>query len=574
MASPDVSRYVDLTIYDPESQTIFLDAIEYALFALPEFRPREGTIELVLLQAMALQVREAAVAINRIPGAVVEVLLKLLDVERETGSKATAYAKFTGVSTTAFTVPVGTRLYYAPDTSTTPLVVETTTAAEITHTKQISTVTQSTTVITVTTSQMHGLTTGDVVSLSGLTPTQLNVSNKAVTVTGSYSFTVVGDDSATRSTTGGVVTPSSTIPAMGFIPVQTSTVDATYNGLAAGTQLNLLSVAPQIALVTLGTILTGGAEEESDDEYFTRATATLSRLSTGLITADQVRGFVLDVNRFPDAYRVAVSDSTTLGRVQNTAGSMLVAAAPIDSSATNLLSGVGDGSVLTTSASYGILDEIYDAVSVRMHGSLDVNITHPSFIKVAVTAAVSLPDGVSAVEAEAACESALTDYLSANTWPWDTTIRLNEIVVLLRNTTVTVGTSVYPAANYVSSVSLLPTDVYVPSTSTANRFTISSISRTGGTATVTVSATHGITIGVNETLYLKVAGVTDTAFNTSNLVAATSASGNQFTYALAGTSSSSGGYVIAIVKKLANGDLQILDPLPLVESGTHTVTAA
>ena len=574
MASPDITPYVDLTIYDPESQTIFLDSLEYALYALPEFAPREGSIELVLLQAMALQVREAALAINRVPGAVTEVLLKLLDVERQTGTKATGYAKFTGVSTTSFTVPVGTRLYYLENTNMAPLVLETTSALTVTHTKTISTVTQSATTITVVTSQMHGLTSGNTVSLSGLSPSALNVSSKAITVVDGYTFTLIGDDSATRSTTGGTVTPSSTIPAIGLIPVQTSTVDATYNGLSAGTALNLLSVAPQVASVALGTVLTGGAEAETDDEYFTRSTATLSRLSTGLITTSQIQGFVLDINRFPDVYRAAVSDNTTGGRAENTSGSALVAVAPVDSASTNLLSGTGDGSLVSTDSGYGILDEIYDAVSARMHASLDVNITHPAFLKVAATAAVGLPDGVSAVDSETACEAAIAEYLSANTWPWDTTVRLNELIVLLRNTTVTVGTAIYPAANYVTSVSLTPTDAYVPSTSTANRFTISSISRTGGTATITVSSTHGISIGAGETLYIKVAGVTESAFNTSGLVAATSASGNQFTFALAGTSSSSGGYVIALVKKLANGDLEILDPLPLVESDTHTVTAS
>lgn len=573
MPSPDVSRYVDLTIYDPDSQQIFLNALDYANFALPEFAPREGSVELVLLQAMALQVQEVATAINRLPSAVLEVLLRLLDVQRQDGTRATAYAKFTGVSTTTFSVPAGTRLYYTDGSSTTPLLLETISAATVTHSKVISSVSQTLAVITVTTTQMHGLTTGDVVSLSGLTPSALNVTSKAVTVTGSYTFTVAADDSASRTATGGTVTPSSTVPAIGLIPVQTSSITSTYNGLSAGTALSLLSVAPQVASVALGTVLTGGAEPETDDEYFTRSTATLNRLSTGLITAEQVEGFVLDVNRFPEVYRAAVSDSTTAGRVQNTVGSMLVAVAPVDSSSTNLLSGTGDGSLSVNDSGYGVLDEIYDAVSARIHASLDVAVTHPVFVKISVSTTIGLPDGAAAADVIDACEETLNEYLSANTWPWDQTVRVNELIVLLRNTTVDVGTAIYPAASYVSSVSLNPTDVSVPSTSTANRFSISSISRTGGTATVTVSGNHGVVIDGGETLYLKISGVTDTVFNTTTLVPATSASGNQFTYALAGgPSSSSGGHVVAAVKKLPNGDIRILDPLPLVESGTHVVT--
>jgi uncharacterized phage protein gp47/JayE len=572
MPSPDVTRYVDLTIYDPESQQIYLDALDYAVSALPEFSPREGSIELVLLQAMALEVQEVASAINRLPSAIVEVLLRLLDVQRLDGVRATAYAKFSGVSTTSFFVPSGTRLYYSDGSSSTPLLLETVTSATITHSKVISSVTQTGTTIQVTTTQMHGLSTGNVVSLSGLTPSALNVNSKTITVTGSYTFTLTGDDSASRSATGGTVTPSSVVPAIGLIPVQSANVTSTYNGLPAGTALNLLSVSPQVASVALGTILTGGSEAETDDEYFSRATSTLNRLSIGLVTAEQIQGFVLEVNRFSEVHRAAVSDSTTAGRVQNTVGSMLIAAAPVDTSSTNLLSGVGDGSLNVDDVGYGVLDEIYDAVAARIHASLDVAVTHPAFVKINVLATVGLPDGAAAVDVITACENALNEYLSANTWPWDKTVRVNEIVVLLRNTTVSVGTALFPAASYISSVTLNPADVSVPSTSTANRFSISSITRSSNTATVTVSSNHGIVIDPGETLYIKVAGVTEAAFNTNGLVPATSASGNQFTFTLAGSSSSSGGYVIAAVKKLSNGDIQILDPLPLVESGTHAIT--
>jgi hypothetical protein len=54
MTSPDVTPYVDLTIFDASSQQIFLDAIDYAKVALPEYAPQEGSIETVLLQALSL----------------------------------------------------------------------------------------------------------------------------------------------------------------------------------------------------------------------------------------------------------------------------------------------------------------------------------------------------------------------------------------------------------------------------------------------------------------------------------------------------------------------------------------
>ena len=575
MPSPDISRYVDLTILDPESQTIFEDALDYALYALPEFQPREGTIELVLLQAMALQVREVAVAINRLPGAITQVLLSMLDLERQEGAKASTYIKFTGSSTTSFSIPLGTRLYYIESTDATPLLLETTSASTITHTKVASSASQTLTTLTVTTSTMHGLSTGDVVSLSGFATTALNVTDKAITVTGLYTFTITMTDSASRTGASGTVTPAATIPATGLVAAQTSTIDSGYNGLAAGTALNLLSVIPAVSTAKLGTSLTGGASAETDDEYFTRATATMSRLSTALVTASQAEGFVLDVNRFPDVYRCKVSDTTSAGRVTGISGSMLIVVAPVDFTSTNVLTGLGDGSITNTSSSYGVLDEVRDAVAVRIHSGLSTTVTHPALLTVTVTASVKAPDGSSAYDAEVACEAALADYLSANTWPWDTTIRVNELIVLLRNTTVSTGTLTTPAATYVTSVSITPTDAWVPTTSTANRFTVSGVARSSNVVTATVGATHGISIGVGETLYLKVSGVTDTTFNTSTLVAATSASGNQFTFAQTGTNgSSSGGYITALAKKLSNGDIQILDPAPLVASGTHDVTVS
>lgn len=575
MPSPDISRYVDLTILDPETQTIYEDALNYALYALPEFQPREGTIELVLLQAMALQVREVAVAINRLPGAITQVLLSMLDLDRQEGARATAYIKFTGTSTTSFSIPSGTRLYYIESTDATPLLLETTSAAQITHTKVASSASQTLTTLTVTTATMHGLSTGNVVSLSGFATAALNVIDKPITVTGLYTFTLLPGDSATRSGTSGTVTPASTIPATGMVAAQTSTIDSGYNGLGVGTALNLLSVVPAVSTATLGTALTGGASAETDDEYFTRGTATMSRLSTALVTASQTQGFVLDVNRFPDVYRAKVSDTTSAGRVTGISGSMLVVVAPVDFTSTNVLSGVGDGTINNTSGSYGILDEVRDAVAVRIHSGLNVTVAHPALLTVTVTASVKAPDGSSAYAAEAACETALADYLSANTWPWDTTIRVNEIIVLLRNTTVSTGTLTTPAATYVTSVSITPTDAYVPATSTANRFTISGVARSANVVTATVSTTHGISISAGETLYLKVSGVTDTGFNTSTLVAATSASGNQFVFAQTGSAvSSSGGFITALAKKLSNGDVQILDPAPLVASGTHVVTVS
>lgn len=585
MPSPDVRPYVDLTLFDASAQDIYLEALDYARIALPEYAPREGTIETVLLQAFARETQDAIESINRLPGAITEILLRLLDVERSTGSRATGTVKFFGQTTSDFTVPGGTRLYYQATPNSDPLLLETTTTVTGTHVKAISSITQSgTTTVTVTTSTQHGLSVGDTITIAGTGVGALNISGTVATVSANgQTFTFGSATSGTHSATTGTVTPANTVPATAFTGIQTTLLTDAFNGLASGSALNILSVVPQVASATLATTLSGGAVAETDTEYFSRATSTLSRLSAALVTAEQIEQYVIESGNFPDVYRVKVVDNTNIARVGNLSSQVMIAAAAIDGSSANLLSGAGDGSIAPTNPSYGTLDEVFDGVTERIHSSLAVSVTHPAYVKVAVTATVALPEGLTAVDVEEVCETTLEAYLSPNTWNWLTTLRESELIVQLRNSTLDVGTVTYPAIDYVSSITITPVDFYVPPSSTYNRFNITQRARSGNAATITTSSAHGLTIGVNETLYLKVAGMSSTGYNTESagvfVVAATTASGSTFTYANTGsnegTTAESTGYVIPLAKyNSATKVLTILDPAPLVLSGTHAVTAS
>lgn len=572
MPSPDISPYVDLTLFDQASQSVFQNALDYARTALPEFQPQEGTIETVLLQAMALEVNDAITAINRVPNAIVEVLLRLLDVQRSSGARATSVMRFNGFTSQSFFVPSGTRLFYQADENSPPIVVETVTSVTGTATKQISTISQSSTTITVVTATPHGLTTGDTVSITGTGVTQLNVTGATVTVIDDSTFTVTST-SGTYSAATGTVTPSGTVVATAFVAVQTALLTADFNGTASGTAFTMLSVIPQVASATLNQSLLGGQSAETDDEYFTRATTTLRRITTGLNTVDQVENFILEPNRIPSVYRATVIDNTANTR-STSSGAFLVVAAPIDSSSTNLLDGVGDGITLITNPSYGTKDEIYDAVIERIAATTSFAVVDPSFVKVAVSATVKMPAGLDSSTVSSTATDVLNAYLSTNTWDWSTTLRLSELTVLLRNATVTIGNVVYPLVDYVSSVSVTPTDGYVPSASTTNVFSVASGTWTGNVETITTTSAHGISLGVGETLYLKVSGTADSNYVTSGLVACTNASGSTFAFAKTGSGtalSTPGGTVTTVAKKLANGDIEMLDVAPLVESDTHTI---
>ena len=589
MPSPDVRPYVDLTLFDGSAQAVYMRALDYVRTALPEYQPREGTVESVILQAFAQEVQEAINSINRIPGAITEVLLRLLDVERNNGTRATAVVKFIAQTMVDQSIPGGVRMYYQAATNSDVLLLETTSPLTLTHDKIITSISQTLTTATVTTATRHGLSVGNTVTITGTGVSGLDnyLSSVAVTSVGAtgYTFTLTSTNSGSFSATLGTVTPANSIPATGFVNVQTTAITESFNGLASGTALRILSVVPSVASAELATTLTGGVAAESDTEYFSRGTSTLGRLSAALVTAQQIEQYVVEGGNFPDAYRVKVADTTNAGRVGGYSSNVMIAVSPIDGSPNNLLSGVGNGSVTPTSSSYGVLDQVYDGINERLHAGLSMSVTHPSYITLAVTATVALPDGLSANAVSTACVATLNSYLSPNMWGWSTAVRASELIVQLRNTTLDVGTVTYAATDYVKTVSVVPTDFYVPSTSTYNRWSITQRARTSNVATITTSAAHGMTIGANETLYLKVAGFTggNTGYNTETtgtyIVAASSASGSTFTYANTGsneaTTAESSGYVMALAKYNSSTNvLTLLDPAPLIISGTHSVTAS
>lgn len=107
MPSPDITPYKDFTIYDKDPQDVFDAAVLDLQTKLPNWVPREGNTEVLLLEAMGLEVAEAIFAINRIPTGVVEVLLKLFGIERDNGLAPIVNLKFNMSGTLGYTIPVG-----------------------------------------------------------------------------------------------------------------------------------------------------------------------------------------------------------------------------------------------------------------------------------------------------------------------------------------------------------------------------------------------------------------------------------------------------------------------------------
>lgn len=117
--SPDITAYVDLRPYDVTDQDIVDTGIAAAQLNLPGWVPREGNTEVVLMESLALEISEAIVAINRVPGAVVAALLLLAGVDKDYGAAPIASATFVLGDTLGHTIPAGTRLYLVLDDGTT-----------------------------------------------------------------------------------------------------------------------------------------------------------------------------------------------------------------------------------------------------------------------------------------------------------------------------------------------------------------------------------------------------------------------------------------------------------------------
>lgn len=116
MPSPDFSQYIDLTLYDKSPSELYLNAVDYAqTVALPEFNPRVGSIEDALLQAVSFATAELAGTINRLPDGLMEGILNLYGFERQQSISARITVNVTVVDSAGATIPAGALFSYTTE---------------------------------------------------------------------------------------------------------------------------------------------------------------------------------------------------------------------------------------------------------------------------------------------------------------------------------------------------------------------------------------------------------------------------------------------------------------------------
>lgn len=116
--SPDVSAYVDLTVYDADPSTLYDRYVLNMQSLLPGFNPLPGTQESTIARSLALVIAEEVYAINRLPGATVQTLLQLFGIVRGVGAAASATATFSLTGSSAVDIPAGTQMQLQVGTQT------------------------------------------------------------------------------------------------------------------------------------------------------------------------------------------------------------------------------------------------------------------------------------------------------------------------------------------------------------------------------------------------------------------------------------------------------------------------
>jgi hypothetical protein len=117
MASPDVADYVGLELLDLDAQQLIEQALADAALKFPDWTPREGNTEVVLLELIAAMVEEDVYALNRIPDGVAEALLRLFNLTRDLGAAPSATVEFTATDNAGYTIPAGSVVRAATGTA-------------------------------------------------------------------------------------------------------------------------------------------------------------------------------------------------------------------------------------------------------------------------------------------------------------------------------------------------------------------------------------------------------------------------------------------------------------------------
>lgn len=469
MPSPDIKPYVNLTLNDKDPQDVFDASVLDLQTKLPEWIPREGNIEVMLLESMALEVAEAIFAVNRLPDGVVEALLKLFGILRDSGAPPLVNVKFTMVGTLGYTVPAGTQVRLNLPGGVPPVVFATNIELTVPPGSSIGTVAATgdrftdeannvalgtllelfDSIMFVETVTLDALTTG-----GRLPEDNTTYFSRAVNRFGRLQDTLVLPKHFTAFALENpiffrAITLDNYTPALLTTPTGvTATPFAAGGTLASGTygyRVSAINIYGEtLASATTSAVVTGPTGRV-DLSWSAVAPAEGASPVTGYKVYGRTGGSELLIattaagtTTYSDTG--SVTPSGALPAANTTGG------APGDFPGHVTVAVYGNGANATAQQK----TDLEAAMEVISLANLDVHITDPTINTVAVTATVKALPGFATLAVQSAVEQALTGYLDPMMWDWGTVVRRNELITLVSNV---VG------VDYVDTMTVPATDV-------------------------------------------------------------------------------------------------------------------
>jgi hypothetical protein len=417
MPSPDISNYIDLTVYDLQPSEVYDASVEYAQTALPEWTPVAGSIEDAILQATSSMTAFVAAAINRLPAGNVEGLLRLFGVERNSGTAPTATVNIVFIDASNRTIPAGTRFGYLDNTEAEPVlyVFET-----------IDTVTTSAGSIT---AAIEGISFIEYPSISSGTQLQLlsAVSSiQSVTLTSNLS---VGADPETQTEfiNRGIAKFASLSESLATESQFAAYALVNYSSVYRAKGFSRLKIeTPITSLTSSGASVT--AEVASGHE---------------ILAGDYVRVFNASDTTYDGYFEVQNVDSTHVYWSQDVThasasatGAILTSHAlqdPVDGNytPTNGYATLYVSDLDGASVSASTLAEIEEEITDKAIGGLIFRVDNAKVANLNVNISYTLKSGNLAAVVSASVAAAVESYINPNNWPWSQDVYVNEIIALV-----------------------------------------------------------------------------------------------------------------------------------------------
>lgn len=467
MADPPVPAYTVGDGYisfpiltDPDS--LQAAQLDFIAAQLPGFVPRDGHLEVLLLQTFAAMCAQTAQVAAQVPLAIFNYLgTKLLNLPVQAGAAATAPSTWVMVDTAGYTIPAGTVVGFqptgdqlilftvqsavtvAPGASSTAaggvtLVAQTVgvagngmAAGPVTLVDSlafVSTITSTavsaggvdpetqTAYLNRLSAQLQLLTPRPILpkDYAALAPQTLGV-GRALAIDGLNPGRTVTDAATTQgSTTLTSTSGAFTNDDVGRTVTSTATADATYTDGATNTNTTVTSATANFTSADVGKGISGGSIPAGATISSVTNTTTVVISAAATTTAT---GVTITI-----AARQAVQSGTTITSVTNATTVVLSLPAQATTSAATVTFGkltgqaraitLGVVDTLGAACTSTVKTNLKNALAAQREVNFLVSIIDPTFTVIAVTYTVVLTAGASASTVQTAINAALSGYLS------------------------------------------------------------------------------------------------------------------------------------------------------------------